>query len=138
MLDKLTTSPVGKTARQTEFPNWSADGAEGPYRVAPNFMVVVPTQNDVELTFGRTGVDWLALLFTATGAAGVFVWGTRRRDDGEGDSPEPADDADAHATVDDTADAADDEILAVDHDESLDEPETHAEPLPEAQPVPAP
>ena len=26
------------------FPNWEVDGAEGPYRVAPNFMVVVPTE----------------------------------------------------------------------------------------------
>ena len=25
------------------FPNWEADGAEGPYRIAPNLMVVVPT-----------------------------------------------------------------------------------------------
>ncbi len=26
------------------FPNWAVDGAEGPYRVAPNMMVVVPTE----------------------------------------------------------------------------------------------
>jgi hypothetical protein len=24
------------------FPNWKVDGADGPYRVAPNFMVVIP------------------------------------------------------------------------------------------------
>ena len=29
------------------FPNWTVDGAEGPYRVAPNLMVVVPTENEV-------------------------------------------------------------------------------------------
>ena len=29
------------------FPNWVVDGAEGPYRVAPNMMVVVPTENEV-------------------------------------------------------------------------------------------
>ena len=27
------------------FPNWQVDGAEGPYRIAPNLMVVVPTEN---------------------------------------------------------------------------------------------
>ena len=25
------------------FPNWEVQGAEGPYRLAPNLMVVVPT-----------------------------------------------------------------------------------------------
>ena len=30
------------------FPNWAGDGAEGPYRIGPNMMVVVPTSNDVE------------------------------------------------------------------------------------------
>ena len=31
------------------FPNWKVDGAQGPYRVAPNLMVVVPTANHVTL-----------------------------------------------------------------------------------------
>jgi len=33
------------------FPNWIADGAEGPYRAAPSLMVVVPTQSDVVIEF---------------------------------------------------------------------------------------
>ena len=41
------------------FPNWSVDGAEGPYRVAPNFMVVVPTSNQVTLTYGTSGIEYL-------------------------------------------------------------------------------
>jgi hypothetical protein len=36
------------------FPNWTVEGAEGPYRVTPNLMVVVPTDTHVTLTFGRT------------------------------------------------------------------------------------
>ena len=34
------------------FPNWQASGAEGPWRVAPNLMVVVPTSHDVTLNYG--------------------------------------------------------------------------------------
>jgi hypothetical protein len=121
--------------RTSYFPNWSADGADGPYRVAPNFMVVVPTENDVELTFGRTGVDWLALLFTATGAAGVVLWGTRRRDDGEDNGPEPLDEPDARTALDDTSEEA---VDTENVDDPLDEAEADAESQPEVQPVPAP
>ena len=32
------------------FPNWHASGADGPWRVTPNLMVVVPTSHDVTLT----------------------------------------------------------------------------------------
>lgn len=39
------------------FPNWNVSGAEGPYRVTPNQMVVIPTGTHVELTYGRTGID---------------------------------------------------------------------------------
>ena len=34
--------------RTSFFPSWQADGAEGPFRVAPNFMVVVPTEQNVD------------------------------------------------------------------------------------------
>lgn len=57
------------------FPNWSVSGADGPYRVAPNLMVVVPTDTDVTLTYGRTAVDWLSWLLTAAGiAVAVMAW----------------------------------------------------------------
>lgn len=62
------------------FPNWTAKGAEGPYRVAPNLMVVVPTSNDVALTFGREPVDWLSYALTAAGLlilAGLVLKGDR-------------------------------------------------------------
>ena len=58
--------------RSSFFPAWEANGAEGPFRVAPNFMVVVPTQEDVELVFGRTATDWLALVLTAFGFVGLL------------------------------------------------------------------
>jgi hypothetical protein len=51
------------------FPNWTADGAEGPYRIAPNVMVVVPTSNDVTLTFERSTSDLFFYLLTLAGIA---------------------------------------------------------------------
>ncbi|MGQ0434431.1 MAG: 6-pyruvoyl-tetrahydropterin synthase-related protein [Microthrixaceae bacterium] len=49
------------------FPNWRATGAEGPYRVAPNLMVVVPTAEHVELTYGREPVEWVGYALTILG-----------------------------------------------------------------------
>ncbi|MGH9185047.1 MAG: hypothetical protein ACRD0U_04400, partial [Acidimicrobiales bacterium] len=59
------------------FPNWDVSGAEGPYRVAPNLMVVVPTSTHVELTYGRTTVDVLAYLLSALGLV-LVVYLARR------------------------------------------------------------
>jgi hypothetical protein len=56
------------------FPNWEVSGAEGPYRIAPNMMVVVPTSTDVHLHFGRSGVDLFAYLLTALGIVLLVVW----------------------------------------------------------------
>jgi hypothetical protein len=55
------------------FPNWRASGAEGPYRVAPNFMVVIPNDTHVELTYGRTGVEWLSYALTLLGVVGLVL-----------------------------------------------------------------
>ena len=44
------------------FPNWKVSGGEGPYRVAPNLMVVVPTSQHVRLHYGYIGVDHLSNL----------------------------------------------------------------------------
>ncbi len=64
-----TGSPV--LVRTSYFPNWSASGAEGPYRVTPNFMVVVPTGTEVRLSYGHSRVEWIALLITLGGLAAV-------------------------------------------------------------------
>lgn len=55
------------------FPNWSASGADGPYRVAPNLMVVVPTDTDVTLSYGRTGIDWISIVLTLIGVAALVA-----------------------------------------------------------------
>jgi hypothetical protein len=49
------------------FPNWRVSGAEGPYRVAPNLMVVVPTGEHVELTYGREPIEWVGYALTLLG-----------------------------------------------------------------------
>ena len=53
------------------FPNWSASGAEGPYRVTPNLMVVVPTDTEVRLDYGHSAVEWIALVITLGGLVAV-------------------------------------------------------------------
>jgi hypothetical protein len=55
------------------FPNWTVDGAEGPYRVMPNLMVVVPTSEEVTLSYGQTPVDVFAWLLTFLGLAGLAI-----------------------------------------------------------------
>jgi hypothetical protein len=61
--------------RVSYFPNWKVDGANGPFRVAPNMMVVIPTSNTVKLHYGSTSLDYMAYLLTFIGI-GVLV---RRR-----------------------------------------------------------
>jgi hypothetical protein len=93
------------------FPNWEASGADGPWRVAPNLMVVVPTEEEVELTYGTTGVDLLAWLVTLGGVVGVIALAllppvrmpaprprpAPRVDDGEAEGPPPPEDEDETA-----------------------------------------
>ena len=59
--------------KMSYFPNWKASGAEGPYRVAPNFMVVIPTDTHVELSYGRTSVEWLSYALTILGVVGLVL-----------------------------------------------------------------
>jgi hypothetical protein len=70
-------SEIGKPVlvKTSYFPNWQAHGATGPYRAAPNYMVVVPTSHDVKLTYGLTSVDWLGRFVTLGGviALGALI-----------------------------------------------------------------
>ena len=59
------------------FPNWQASGADGPWRVAPNLMVVVPTAHDVTLRYGTTTVDRLGQVITLLALATAIVFGIR-------------------------------------------------------------
>jgi hypothetical protein len=75
-VDKIGT-PI--LVRTSYFPNWRVSGAEGPFRVAPNMMVVVPTESDVTLTFGRSILDVTAYLITIVGIIIVVRWARRSR-----------------------------------------------------------
>ncbi len=55
------------------FPNWHASGAEGPWRVTPNLMVVVPTSHDVTLTYGGSPADDVGLLATLIGIGALVA-----------------------------------------------------------------
>ena len=63
--------------RVSYFPNWKVDGAKGPYRVAPNMMVVIPTNTNVSMHFGWNIRDYVAYLLSFAGIAWIVV--TRRR-----------------------------------------------------------
>jgi hypothetical protein len=65
--------------RVSYFPNWQADGADGPYRIGPNMMVVVPTDTTVTMSFGRSSTDYLSILLTLIGVGLCFWW--RRQGD---------------------------------------------------------
>jgi hypothetical protein len=68
------------------FPNWTVDGADGVYRVAPSLMLVVPTQSEVTLQFENRWVENLGMALTAVtvlglGVYGVVSWRRRRKVD---------------------------------------------------------
>lgn len=70
--------------RTSYFPNWKVTGATGPWRLAPNLMVVVPTSHNVTLNYGRTGVDLAGQVVTLASGAVVaalaaMTWTRRRR-----------------------------------------------------------
>ncbi|MEY2779305.1 MAG: hypothetical protein RL623_485, partial [Actinomycetota bacterium] len=70
---KFSVDKVGVPVlvRVSYFPNWKVDGAKGPYRVAPNMMVVIPTSNEVSMHFGWNLLDYLAYLLTFIGIAWI-------------------------------------------------------------------
>jgi hypothetical protein len=78
----VSRTGVPVLVKTSYFPNWQVRGARGVYRSTPNFMVVVPTSHDVQLTYGTTGVEWLGRLLTLVGLLGLVAlawWGRRSR-----------------------------------------------------------
>ncbi|MDX1448224.1 MAG: hypothetical protein R3246_04090 [Acidimicrobiia bacterium] len=58
------------------FPNWVAEGAEGPWHAAPSLMVVVPTQEQVTLEFRNQSAEWVGWILTILGLGALVL---RRR-----------------------------------------------------------
>ena len=74
--------------RTSYFPNWKVEGADGPWRATPNLMVVVPTSEDVRLTYGRTTVDLVSVLLTLVGLLALVSLARRSATPSESATPE--------------------------------------------------
>lgn len=70
-------SPV--LIRVSWFPNWVAQGAEGPFRAGPNLMAVIPTDNEVELTFTRDTTEVAGMTITILAGGAVVLGSVFRR-----------------------------------------------------------
>lgn len=78
----FTTTAVGEPhlIKVSYFPNWEAEGADGPWRAAPSLMVVVPTTEEVVIEFNDTWAESGGKIATVVGVVllvGALVW--RRR-----------------------------------------------------------
>jgi uncharacterized membrane protein len=69
----VTKVGVPVEVKASYFPNWKVSGADGPYRVSPNLMVVIPRSTHVVLSYGYTDVDYLSYLLTFLGLIGLVV-----------------------------------------------------------------
>lgn len=72
----FSTAAVGvpHLVKVSYFPNWTAIGADGPYRAAPSLMVVVPTQQDVVIEFRNTWAENAGLTLTGAALVGIAGW----------------------------------------------------------------
>jgi hypothetical protein len=76
----FTTTAVGipHLVKVSYFPNWTAQGADGPWRATPSLMVVVPTAEDVVLEFEDTWAENGGKIATLVGVVvllGAVLWG---------------------------------------------------------------
>jgi hypothetical protein len=68
--------------RMSYFPWWQATGAQGPWKLDPDDLVVIPTSHEVVLTAGPQLVDRLALWISALAVIatiGLALWDRRTR-----------------------------------------------------------
>tara|TARA_B100000902_G_scaffold81367_1_gene85976 strand:- start:4596 stop:6443 length:1848 start_codon:yes stop_codon:yes gene_type:complete len=63
------------------FPNWKITSGEGPYRISPSFMAVIPHEELVELKFESTNVEKALSLFSFFALFGALLasYGYRKR-----------------------------------------------------------
>lgn len=69
------------------FPNWVAEGAQGPYHATPSLMVVVPDQEEVVIEFRNRGPELAGIGLTVLGLAGLVAALVSRRRRVAGGSP---------------------------------------------------
>ena len=63
---RFRTNQPGKLhlIKVSYFPNWTIEDGDGPYRITPSFMAVVPNSSDVEMTFEKTTSEQLLSIFS--------------------------------------------------------------------------
>jgi hypothetical protein len=74
----VSRTGVPVIVKSSYYPNWEVTGADGPWRATPNFMVVVPTERHVVVSYGTTTWEWLGRVLTVVGIAGLVLlvlWG---------------------------------------------------------------
>jgi hypothetical protein len=81
---RVSRTGVPVMVKTSYFPNWTASGANGPWRATPNFMVVVPTSREVRLEYSTTTAEQLGRVGTVAGVLGVaglaaWPWWRKRR-----------------------------------------------------------
>ena len=98
------------------FPNWEVDGADGPYRVGSNMMVVIPTSKHVRLHYEASTSDKFYYLLTFVGFGWLIFW--RIKGDAKHRNTHPF----LVNEDDEWYDELDDELDESDDDESDDKP----------------
>lgn len=80
---EFRTNKVGEPhiVKESWFPTWSVEGAEGPYLVSPSLMLVFPTQEEVRLIEKPRALDhWAqAVSVLALTALGLMALSGRRK-----------------------------------------------------------
>jgi hypothetical protein len=105
----VSRTGVPVLVKVSDYPNWAVHGAQGPYRVTPNFMVVVPTSKHVELHYTRTPAEWAGIGGSAlglVGLAGLVLLGRPARRRRAHPSSEPALEPDDRPEVGPVSDSA--------------------------------
>jgi hypothetical protein len=70
-------SDIGRPVlvKASYYPRWHVSGAQGPYRVSPNLMVVIPTEPHVVLSYGGDWETSSGMVLTAAGLGSlILVW----------------------------------------------------------------
>ena len=74
-----TAVGVPHLVKVSYFPNWRAEGAEGPFRAAPSLMIVVPTEERVEIVFADTWAERTGNILSVGALLGLGLGGVLRR-----------------------------------------------------------
>ena len=61
---KTTALGIPHIIKISYFPNWKAEGADGPFAISPSFMMVIPRQEEVTLYYGSTTTDVVSRIIT--------------------------------------------------------------------------